>query len=316
MGKIILNGVDYSAPVTSGITGIKGNAETFYRTGNVNLTTENIGALSLNGGTMNNNAIIYMKGNGTLIDLSYANSATSITHNRIGMQDAFSVLSFHSKVSKNASGCGIKAYNKDNGIESIIRFYSGNTYCESQDTFSIKFEPSVSSVDGLLSKEYIFSNNALYPFLSVDLGMSAYKWKDVYATNGVIQTSDRTKKTDINELNINQVKSFINGLNPVSYKMIDGTSGRTHYGFIAQDIEELMKKLDMDSSDFAGFIKSPKKITKYEDENGKKLKKPVEEVIENEYDYALRYDEFIAPLIKVVQEQQKEIENLKKALIV
>ena len=96
--------------------------------------------------------------------------------------------------------------------------------------------------------------------------------------------------------------------------MLDGTSGRTHYGFIAQDIEELMNTLNMDSSDFAGFIKSPKKNIRYEDENGNKLKKPVEEVIENEYDYALRYDEFIAPLIKVVQEQQKTIEQQQRMI--
>ena len=96
--------------------------------------------------------------------------------------------------------------------------------------------------------------------------------------------------------------------------MIDGTSGRTHYGFIAQDIEELMNTLNMDSKDFAGFIKSPKKVIKYEDENGTKLKNPIEEVVENEYDYALRYDEFIAPLIKVVQEQQKTIEQQQRII--
>ena len=96
--------------------------------------------------------------------------------------------------------------------------------------------------------------------------------------------------------------------------MIDGTSGRTHYGFIAQDVEELMNQLNINNSDFAGFIKSPKKIIKYEDENGKKLENPIEEVIENEYDYALRYDEFIAPLIKVVQEQQKTIEQQQRMI--
>ena len=161
------------------------------------------------------------------------------------------------------------------------------------------------------------STKSIYSGIAVsdekyDLGTSNRNWKDIYATNGIIQTSDRTKKTNINSLETQKVQAFINGLNPVSYKMIDGTSGRTHYGFIAQDIEELMNTLNMDSSDFAGFIKSPKKIIKYEDENGKKLKKPIEEVVEGEYDYSLRYDEFIAPLIKVVQEQQKEIEKLKE----
>ncbi len=45
-------------------------------------------------------------------------------------------------------------------------------------------------------------------------------------------------------------------------------------------------------------------------------------MIEGEYDYALRYDEFMAPLIKVVQEQQKtikqqqkEIEQIKKDIL-
>ena len=44
MPKIMLNGVDYSSPSASGVSGVKGNAETSYRTGNVNLTPENIGA--------------------------------------------------------------------------------------------------------------------------------------------------------------------------------------------------------------------------------------------------------------------------------
>lgn len=44
MGKIYYNGVDYSAPIISGVSGIKGNAETTYRTGNVNLTPANLGA--------------------------------------------------------------------------------------------------------------------------------------------------------------------------------------------------------------------------------------------------------------------------------
>lgn len=160
------------------------------------------------------------------------------------------------------------------------------------------------------ASKYIYSGQSVNDMY--DLGTSGHKWKNIYAQNGTIQTSDRTRKTDINNLDTQKAQSFINGLTPVSYKMIDGTSGRTHYGFIAQDIEELMNTLNMDSSDFAGFIKSPKKIIKYEDENGKKLENPIEEIIEGEYDYSLRYDEFIAPLIKVVQEQQREIEELKE----
>lgn len=48
MGKIYYNGVDYSAPVVSGVSGIKGNAESTYRTGNVNITATNIGLGNVN----------------------------------------------------------------------------------------------------------------------------------------------------------------------------------------------------------------------------------------------------------------------------
>ena len=42
----------YWADNNDGVTGVKGNSESSYRTGNVNLTPANIGALALSGGTM------------------------------------------------------------------------------------------------------------------------------------------------------------------------------------------------------------------------------------------------------------------------
>ena len=44
--------------------------------------------------------------------------------------------------------------------------------------------------------------------------------------------------------------------------------------------------------------------------NTERIKNPVE----GEYIYSLRYDEFIAPLICMVQKQQKQIENLERRL--
>lgn len=54
--KVKLNGIASGAQVNT-ITGIKGNAESAYRTGNVNLTAANIGALPTSGGTMSGNII-------------------------------------------------------------------------------------------------------------------------------------------------------------------------------------------------------------------------------------------------------------------
>ena len=312
MGKIILKNVDYSAPVTSGIAGVKGNEENNYRTGNVNLTPENIGALSLNGGTMNTDASIYMNGVDTSIFLSNESSRIDILCDKIITQDSFNKLSLFSKIAGDVgSSCGIEAHDKTNSKKCKVRFYNGNIFCEPHDKLAIQITKNPE-----LARVYTFDETSLWSISEeVDLGKSSFHWRNIYANNGTLQTSDRTRKTDINNLETQKVQAFINGLNPVSYKMIDGTSGRTHYGFIAQDIEELMNDLNMDSSDFAGFIKSPKKTIKYEDENGKKLENPIEEVIKGEYDYALRYDEFIAPLIKVVQEQQKAIENQQQQII-
>ena len=144
------------------------------------------------------------------------------------------------------------------------------------------------------------------------LGTSSEKWDGLYAKNGTILTSDKNHKTDIRNLDTETTVKFIKGLVPSSYKMVDGQSGRTHYGLIAQDIEVLMGELGMSSLDFAGFIKSPKIKEIWEDENGEKLDKPVKEVIEGEFDYALRYDEFIAPIVSFIQCLDDGISNLTK----
>lgn len=156
----------------------------------------------------------------------------------------------------------------------------------------------------------------------LNLGTSNNRWNNLYISSSAISTSDKNKKHNINIINSNNAKKIINGLLPKTYKFNDGTSGRTHYGLIAQDIEQLLIELGIDTKDFAAFIKSPK-INEYEvdkvdengdiilDGNGNSQKEIKYEVIEGEYDYSLRYEEFIAPLIKVVQEHEKEIEELK-----
>ena len=158
-----------------------------------------------------------------------------------------------------------------------------------------------------------------------NLGITSKRWANIYAATSAISTSDRNKKTNINVLDEELTKQFIRGLMPYSYKMIDGTSDRTHTGLIAQDIEELLNKLNIDTKDFAGFIKSPRTRETEEqvldedgnpvlDENGNKKTRVKVEVIEGEYDYALRYEEFISPLIRFVQLQDKDISEMKETI--
>ena len=66
-----------------------------------------------------------------------------------------------------------------------------------------------------------------------------------------------------------------------------------------------MKDSGMTSMDFAGFIKSP--ITE-EIEIEEVQKRMEQREIPGKYRYGLRYEEFISPLIKMVQMQQRQLE--------
>ena len=161
---------------------------------------------------------------------------------------------------------------------------------------------------------------------SLNLGNGSHRWAVVYAKTGSINTSDRNEKNTIADIDPEQAEKLIMGLKPSTFKFNDGTSGRTHWGIISQDIEELLPQIGMTDMDFAGFIKSPKTEDYYEDvsetvtdeETGEEKivtrKELKTRVIEGEYVYALRYSEFIAPLICMVQKQQKQIENLERRL--
>ena len=139
-----------------------------------------------------------------------------------------------------------------------------------------------------------------------DLGTSSRRWDDVRATNGNIVTSDRNEKNTITATDLGL--DFINKLSPVSYKFnkVKNTEAfgeqkagtRTHYGLIAQDIETLLGTIGKSATDFAGFCKDEK------DDDGVDLETPI---------YGLRYQEFIAPIIKAIQELSAKVAALEAA---
>lgn len=121
------------------------------------------------------------------------------------------------------------------------------------------------------------------------------------------------------------IVNFIMDLKPKSFKYNDGTSGRTHYGLISQDVLSTLNKYNISTQDFGGYIRwqKTKEVWKevekeIEETDGSKKKivtnERFDEPISGEYEYGLRYEEFIAPLICMVQKQQKEINDLKQQL--
>lgn len=121
-------------------------------------------------------------------------------------------------------------------------------------------------------------------------GTSWFKWSDVYASNGTIVTSDREKKKDI-AYGLERYGALFDALRPVSYRLKDGQSGRTHLGLIAQDVEAALEACGLTDMDFAGFIRSPRE--------------------DGGFDYALRLGEFIPMCIARIQELTARVAKLE-----
>lgn len=143
-----------------------------------------------------------------------------------------------------------------------------------------------------------------------NLGQYHTRWSVVCAATGTINTSDRNLKKEIKPLTDLHKKFFLM-LQPVSFIFTDGQSGRTHIGFISQDVEDIMNSLGMSSLDFAGFCKD-QKTKEITNENGDKVRVPdLDEDGNPKYIYSLRYSEFIAINTFMIQELYHEVEDLK-----
>lgn len=155
------------------------------------------------------------------------------------------------------------------------------------------------------------SNSAFRPQNtdSTQLGQASYKWTAVYATNTNIQ-SDRKVKRDIQD--IEDAQKFIMSLRPRQYKMknSDTEKGRLHYGFIAQEVNEVatnvMKKdLSMCRASYVTY-----------DENGNAVDNYFRADLSDEVlSWYIDYNELISPLVALVQSQQRQIEELESKLL-
>ena len=110
-----------------------------------------------------------------------------------------------------------------------------------------------------------------------------------YLGSSTAVTSDETKKNSIEELP-GKYSILFDSLHPVRYKYNDGTSDRYHTGFIAQEVEQALTTAELDSSEFAGFVKT------------------------EDNEYYLRYEEFIALAVSEIQSLKKQNTELERKL--
>ena len=202
-----------------------------------------------------------------------------------------------------------------NASGSIERIQNGHQWsmidCPSEQTLYLQcsVESNYRLKYGVFDSRWTFApyTDGGHSTIKTYLGSPNFRWSAVYAVNGTIDTSDRNQKDNIKDLT-DSAKDFIMDLKPVSYKLKnnDESNGhdRTHYGLIAQDVEDTMTKMGMTALDFGGFCKDQKTVSSEEDPN-------TSVPVEGEYTYGLRYTEFIAPLIKTVQLQEQRINELE-----
>jgi hypothetical protein len=97
---------------------------------------------------------------------------------------------------------------------------------------------------------------------TVDLGTASVRFDNIYATNATIQTSDRNEKQDIAELTDAETRVAVAAkglLRKFRWKSAveeKGDEARTHFGIIAQDLQDAFTAESLDAGDYAMFISS------------------------------------------------------------
>ncbi len=177
-------------------------------------------------------------------------------------------------------------------------------------------------VDSVTVDPYDYVSPTVIPKIS--FGQSGRPWNGFYSYVSMTTVSDRRQKKNIYEVDSNTASQLISKIIPVTYQLKDGESGRTHYGMISQQVEEVLNELEIDSKDFAAFIKSP--ITEdvmeqatsdegellFDEENNPVMIKVGENETED-FTYMLRYEEFIPILWKDAQDKNRKIEQLQNS---
>ena len=160
---------------------------------------------------------------------------------------------------------------------------------------------------GAFDPNIIFNCNSENAYFAGDLEVEG----SIHTNSSEITTSDRNLKDNIKSLTEKYIK-FFSLLQPVSFTFKDGASGRTHIGFISQDVEEAMYKAGLTDLDFAGFCKHVKTITETDSEGFKTELPDLDENGNVQYIYSLRYDEFIALNTHMIQHTIGKVEKLEQ----
>ena len=179
----------------------------------------------------------------------------------------------HLSLSSNTSGVGNTAF----GFRSLL----GNTTGTNNIAIGINAGGTITTG----SNNIAIGNSANVPTGTssnqVRLGNTSITYAGIQVAWTI--TSDMRLKQNIKNSDLGL--GFICKLRPVSYIRLNDESQSTEYGFISQEVDDLLKEV---SPEKTGMIS-----------------------VDNENTYSLRYNDLIAPMVKAIQELKAENDKLK-----
>ena len=146
---------------------------------------------------------------------------------------------------------------RDTSLVGTIGAYSGDLTIGNGNTVGLIFEQTGSD----RISPWNLTANATRDG-EIDLGDSNQRFKDIYASNGTIQTSDRNEKQDIEELSDAEQRVAVAAKGLLrKFRWIDsveekGDEARIHFGIIAQDLQDAFIAEGLDAGRYAMFINS------------------------------------------------------------
>jgi hypothetical protein len=186
---------------------------------------------------------------------------------------------------------GINSGNYNNGGTLLTGPNNGYLYSKGEDFIIGNASTSKSIIfftggDALSNEKFRLNSNGvvlksdLYPTSDniYSLGKSGARWTAVWAANGTIQTSDIRLKTNIQSLHYG-LKEVMN-MHPISYDWKNNPNSNHKIGLIAQEVRSVVPEVVIGD--------------------------------ETKENLGMNYAELIPVLIKAIQEQQLQIEQLKR----
>jgi hypothetical protein len=221
------------------------------------------------------------------IGTSFPDKAGLVVNNTVGgyVHAMFGSHTTGVAIESNWPGIGFNAY-YNGGRKFINNGYAGhiNVAQDNGSLYMLIHGTGNAGSATTVEKGVIFSNGsgttgAFTSFIdnAYTLGSSTRFWTTIYATNGTINTCDARMKKNISSLPYG-LKEIMQ-LKPVSYQWKNPAAGeQVMLGLLAQDVQKVLPEI----------------------------------ISEQDGKLGMRSAELIPVLIKAIQEQQKEIESLRK----